>query len=189
MNKYRFYIICGVFFSSLLSAPIVFARGSGSGGFSFNLGLFYSKQETHSKDSLNGSSDSTGDRTTYDLNLGYLIDNGIYVGLLNSTTTCNNSFPGTGTHQGASLGYHFNESAFFHAHYILSASIAGSYSKGSGYQADLGYTLTFSGKAHVGTMLSYRSITYKEYASGYTGTLISYNTTELVPMFILGFDF
>ncbi|MEN0057342.1 MAG: hypothetical protein AAGB31_00800 [Bdellovibrio sp.] len=123
----------------------------------------------------------------YDLKLGYLNGDGLYLGGL---YTLRNHDSGStsedGKALGLSLGYIGANSFFIKGHYIVSAD-KGNYKEGSGYQVDLGYITNITGSFLVGVELTYRSIEYKknDSISGFD----KMKKEELFPMLTVGLLF
>lgn len=161
------------------------ARGSSSGVMATLNAYMYNQTTEVTTGSSSSSSDSKS--SIYDIKIGYLSGNGLYLGGL---YTIRNSTSGStstdGKNLGASLGYVGASGFFIKGHYILSAEY-GDLKEGSGLQADLGYINNVTGNLLVGVELTYRSIEYKKDESN--AAIDKYKSTELFPMLTVGFVF
>lgn len=185
---------------SLLTANPAQARGGGGMGFVTNLDLSYSNLESVAEAPATNTTKETN--ILYDLNLGYAMSNGLYLGLIyfsrtvdQSGTAITASTP-TLTGYGPSVGYMASNGFFVTGHYILSASLekldaAGSkFDKGSGIQADLGYQMNVSGAFSVGVLLTYRSLNFTNFNDGTTDySTFKFKDTTMYPQVRMGFMF
>ena len=163
--------------------------GGGSSGFLFDINLYYDtfKDETQNT----GGTATTNNNTTEavgDIKLGYLSSSGLYFGGI--YTSRSNSFlnqSGTnGSSEGASIGYMASSGLFIMGHYLASSSY-GTYSSGTGYQADIGYKAGMGNGVLLGAEITYRTATYKKDSSN--SSLDHYTVTETMPMISIGFLF
>lgn len=161
------------------------ARGSSSGVMAtLNAYMYNNTTEVTS----GGSSSSSDSKVSiYDIKLGYLTGNGLYLGgLYTMRNSTNGSNSTDGKNLGASVGYVGASGFFIKGHYILSAEY-GDLKEGSGLQADLGYINNITGNFLVGVELTYRSVEYKKDESN--ASVDKYKMTELFPMLTVGFVF
>ncbi len=184
---------------SLFTATSAQAKGGGM-GFVTNLDLSYSSSEVVTTVPVATPPETTDKQTSivYDLNLGYAMSNGLYLGLIYFSRTVDQagaSVP-TLTGYGPSVGYMASNGFFVTGHYILSASseklnAAGAkFDKGSGIQADLGYQMNVSGAFSVGVLLTYRSLNFTNYNDGTTDdSTYKQKDTNIYPQLRLGFMF
>ncbi len=177
-----------------------FARSSSGDGVLLSLNPMYSTQ----KADTTGVSTSTTEtnKTLLDLNLGYQMGNGLYLGLLyltdsiesksgTPTTTTKSTVSG----YGPSVGYMKN-GWFGHFHYILSSEYdndtadADKWTKGTGMQLDFGYLMPVSGPFALGVEMSYRSIEYGTFNfAGTDVTTSKIKFTEMMPRLRFTFIF
>jgi hypothetical protein len=169
-----------------------FARGGGGGGGSgvlLDANLYYHSARTETKD-VGGVSKTLSDGTTaiYDIKLGYLMSEGLYIGGIYTSRSDSalNLSGNSGSATGASVGYMAGTGIFVMGHYLVSGTY-GTYSDGSGIQADFGYKAGMGSGWLLGAELSYRSMTYKKDSSN--AALDSYKVTELFPMVSVGYLF
>ncbi|MBX3019194.1 MAG: outer membrane beta-barrel protein [Bdellovibrionaceae bacterium] len=171
---------------SLLATP-AFAASAGSG---FHVGLSALKYDEAWSGDAYATGEQKDNRTHFDLKLGYLFSNSVYVGALYSNLSRNTTTDSPSrTATGLSVGYHAASGLYFDVNYFLQAeyNVGGNttYKEGSGFGADFGYNIPMSSSFYLGFQLSYKSLTFKK-----INTISSSNTqTELAPMFNLGFVF
>jgi hypothetical protein len=183
MNRFSSWVlICSV----LLGLS---AEARGGSGILFDLNLFYNSSKAELTQS-GGAADVKSDSTTaiYDIKLGYLADSGLYLGGI-YTSRSNSLLNQSGTNgsaTGASVGYMGAAGIFLQGHYLTSATY-GTYSDGSGIQADFGYKGGMGSGWLLGAELSYRSITYKKDSAN--SGLESYKLNEVIPMISIGYLF
>nr|BFD59470.1 hypothetical protein CKG001_15770 [Bdellovibrio sp. CKG001]BFD66700.1 hypothetical protein HAGR004_17220 [Bdellovibrio sp. HAGR004] len=123
----------------------------------------------------------------YDIKLGYLGGNGVYLGAIYTIRNLQEDSDTTEGHaMGASLGYVGSSGFYVKGHYLASAEL-GDNKEGTGIQGDLGYLTNVTGALIVGVELTYRSIEYKknETAPG----MEKLKQDELFPMLTVGFVF
>lgn len=195
----RFKTILVLFMLLLLSKPLL-AQSSQSGGktvkvsnrlygkmgFLFDLGIYYGQSEaTANPAALNEWQNNT---SIYDIKLGYVSDNNIYWGAEYSVRGDNqilgNQAAGNGG--GIGIGYFADNGMNFRAFYRLSDKF-GDYTDGSGYQADIGYSVNLTSNFFLGFVMSIRQITYKS-----NSTIVGFDywtRKETYPMLNLGFLF
>lgn len=186
----RFYFMALILGLTFASFEKVQARG-GSSNWLLGIDLSYlaAKSETTvSGVTTVGSNQST---TFYDLTLGYLLGDNLYVGGIYSTKNYSDkgasiSTSTSGNAMGASIGWVFGSGFHITGSYFFSAT-EGEYKKGSGTQADLGWRSFIAGSFYVGAKLTMRTLKYTEYAP--TAGFESTTTTNTLPYISLGFGF
>lgn len=179
--KQRLLMLMSVL-SVLTGASLAQARGGTSNGVMVSASAYMYNVTTDS--SPGGKTDSK--TSLYDLKLGYLSGNGLYLGGLYTIRSQENGSSESGKALGASVGYVGSEGFYLQGHYILSAE-KGDYSEGTGLQADFGYLTNVTGAMYVGVELSYRSIEYKKNSTipGFEKMKMD----ELFPLLTVGFLF
>ena len=129
----------------------------------------------------------------YDLRVGFILSNSLYIGGIYSSM--NRDYEGSGTKKrtslGASLGY-FSPSGFYvmgHYYFQSEYNDFGStvLNKGSGFQADLGYFFSVSSSVRIGPQITYRSFSYGQIQNGGVSTSASLSHNELIPFIAIGF--
>lgn len=180
---------------SLFTATSAQAKGGGMGCVT-NLDLSYSNSEMVVENPTATTIKQSA--ITYDLNLGYAMSNGLYLGLIYLSTTVDSggAYVPALTGYGPSVGYLASNGFFITGHYILDANYAkfGSttdkFTKGTGIQADLGYQMNVSGAFSVGVLLTYRSLNFANYNDGTTDyDTFKLKDTEIYPQIRLGLMF
>lgn len=153
--------------------------GMGQSGVLLGVNAFVYNQKVEA----NGVS-SEGNTAIYDVKLGYLPGSGLYLGGIYTSRNHSGSLSDSGSATGVSVGYMGEAGFYLMGHYYFTAT-NGDLKSGSGYQADFGYLAMVSGPFHVGTELTYRSLTYKKVND------IDFETknTELFPMLTVAFIF
>lgn len=166
----------------LLSLSAEAARTSSSGLIlTANAYMYNSSTETTPGSNVETTS------SIYDLKVGYLMGNGLYLGgIYTIRRSESNNVETDGKAAGASLGYVASSGMFIQGHYLAMADV-GSYKEGSGYQVDLGYLSNVTGPLLIGVELTYRSMNYKEDDNNASVTKVI--KTELMPLLTLGFVF
>lgn len=166
------------------------ARGGGSDGWLLGFDLSYISDKEETTTSSTSSSESA--TTFYDVNLGYTMPSGLYVGGIyasksySSSGTASVSTSASANAMGAVIGYGFMNGMYLNGIYFLSATDQ-DYKKGSGMGVELGWRTFASGSFFYGAKLSYRSLKYTE-----NTTVASFNSltkTIIMPMLSLGFTF
>ncbi|MEK6774048.1 MAG: hypothetical protein AABY64_08910 [Bdellovibrionota bacterium] len=172
------------------------ARSSGGDGVLLSLNPFY---QTISDDG-GGATTTSYTETKMDVNLGYQMATGLYLGALyfTDTTTTSPVSSGaatSGSGYGVSVGY-LKNGWFGHLHYILSAdkddntADADKWSKGTGIQADVGYMMAVSGPFMLGVELAYRSLSYTtNTVAAVDSTAFTRKASEVTPKIRLTFIF
>ncbi len=141
--------------------PISFS--SGNSGVLLDFGVYYGQSEAVANPSVgNEWKDNT---SIYDIKLGYIFDEGYYLGAEYSTrsqsTTSTNINATTGNTAAAGLGYISSNGLQLRAYYRINESF-GDYKSGTGFQADLGYMVNVSSNFYIGFTVSHRQVTFKE---------------------------
>lgn len=167
------------------------ARGSGMDGWLIDFDLSYMSSKEESKVS-GATGDSQSATTYYDVNLGYVMSNGLYVGGVygaknySSSGSATVSTSSSASAMGASVGYAASNGVYINATYFLSATDQ-DYKKGSGMGVDLGWRSFMSSNFFVGAKLSYRSLKYTENTT--IAGFESRTSTTTLPYLSFGFTF
>lgn len=174
---------------SLFLGSVSFAASSGSGVL-MSLGLLRFESETEGSTIGN----SKGINTYYDIKLGYLIGNDVYVGGIYSSYGHDDGItqPKRSLY-GATAGYHsdgwfLDLSYFIGGNYELSSNI--NLKNPSGLGIDIGYQAMVNSNFFLGVQGSYKSYTFKEVES--SNVVVKEDNkvkSELYPMVLLGVVF
>ena len=194
----RGVVVAGVTSVFFASSPVL-AKGGGSGVVTA-LNLYYITQEVTQELTPAAATTAKGAETSIDLNIGYGMSNGLYLGFLYgldnySTTTADVTTTPAYSGYGPSVGYMAPNGLFVVGSYILSASYeklntAGAkWTKGSGIQADFGYQMNVAGNFSVGVLMTYRTVSYTNFNDGTTDAAYKYTTTQMYPQIRFGFMF
>lgn len=162
------------------------SRGSvyvaGKSGVLLDFGLHYGQSEATGNPSTQDFKNNT---SVYDIKLGYVGDENFYLGALysvkNHSTAAGTTNGKTG---GIGVGYFFRNNFNFRAFYRHGEAF-GEYHKGSGFQADLEYKVSFASNFYIGALVSHRQVTFKE-----NDTILNYEDftlKETYPAISLGF--
>lgn len=161
------------------------AQAYGSNNVELNLSLLKFDRET-SGPTLG---DTTEKWTLYDLKLGYVFQNNIYLGAIYSGYTDDT---GGNTNKrnmlGGTIGYH-NEGWYIDGSYLFDAKLdwgGSSLKSGSGYAIDVGYNVMMGTNFYLGVQASYKSISYSKRDSV---SETNKEKSELYPMLNLGIMF
>ncbi len=103
--------------------------------------------------------------------------------------SANDSSNANRTSTGISLGYYSEKDFYLSYTYYLSSKYSfpgGEYSKGSGYEFDLGFLSKVTSSFYVGLMFAIKNFSYTEDSSG---APVSANHKEVIPMFTFAVDF
>lgn len=165
------------------------ASGGGSG---FGVGLSYFMYNL-TLDGDNFASPSESKNSVMDIKLGYLMSNGLYLGVLSDSSSSND---GTGALAGsglaASVGYHMN-GFMVDLNYFLSGtqeiSSTSKYTSGSGIGLDFGYNHMLSSSFYLGVELSYKSLSFAKAEVSGAETTVKNSAVSTMPMLNLGFMF
>lgn len=163
----RSLIILGM----VLAAGQSLAKGGSGEGVLLSINPSYGSA-TDNQGTSGSTDDTSSSSMNMDLNAGYLMGSGLYLGALyvsdsneyslNGGTT---TTKGKATGMGVTAGYMKN-GWLVHGHYILSAetdsdtSTADKWTKGTGIQFDFGYIMPISGVFNMGMQLTYSSVEY-----------------------------
>ncbi len=197
--SYVCFLIC--FFSSLTEvlaqSPRASGRpakaisySSGSSGVLFDVGIYYGQSQA-TADPVVGNEWKTSS-SIYDIKLGYIREDGIYLGAEYSTytqsTAATLSTPAVesqaGGGAGVGLGYFWNSGFHGRTFYRFNETF-GEYKSGTGFQADLGYAINVTSNFYLGIMFSHRQVTFKEYAL--TNNFQYWTKKETYPFLTMGF--
>ena len=134
-----------------------------SGGSGFGVGLSYFMYNL-TLDGDNFTTPSESKNSVMDIKLGYLMSNGLYLGVLSSSATSNDGTGAlAGTGLAAAVGYHMN-GFMVDLNYFLSGtqelSSTSKYTSGSGIGLDFGYNHMLSSSFYLGVELSYKSLSF-----------------------------
>ncbi len=175
----------------VLAAGQSFAKGGSGDGVLLSLNPMYKTQKIESS----GVTSADIKSTLMDINLGYQMGNGLYLGLLYITDSIDSSGTKSSiTGYGPSVGYMKN-GWFVHGHYILSSeyddntSNADKFNKGTGMQVDFGYLAMISGPFYLGVEMSYRALEYKNAQISNVDVATSLKFTDMMPKLRLTFIF
>ena len=163
--------------------PVSYSMNSGRTGVLFDFGIYYGQSEATADPALGNEWKNL--TSIYDIKLGYIFDSNFYLG--GEYSTRNDSMITTSNQGGtaaAGLGIFWGTGFHARAFYRINENF-GSYTDGSGFQADLGYMTNLSSNFYVGVLLSHRQVTYKSNSSivGFN----SYTKKDTQPMLTLGF--
>jgi hypothetical protein len=176
------------FMMVLLMGSMSFAA-YGSSAVLLDIGILKFDSETEGNQFGNGKSLNT----YYDLKIGYLTGNDLYLGAIYSAYGQDNGVtqPKRSLY-GVTVGYH-NSGWYLDGSYFLDGQLdAGAvvYKKGTGFGIDLGYHYMVNTNFFFGLQGSYKSYSFAEY------TVLSVTTTsenkvksEMYPMLVLGLTF
>ena len=98
----------------------------------------------------------------------------------------NDSSDANRTSMGLSVGYYSEKDFYLNYHYFLSSKYsfgAGEYSKGSGYEFDVGFLSKVTSSFYVGIMFAMKNFSYSEQTVGGVTSGVSSNHREVIPMF------
>lgn len=172
------------------------AFAKGGAGILVSLNTMYSDSKTESTTSGITSTAKANSMNT-DLNLGYQMMSGLYLGLLYVTESgTSGSTKSSVSGYGPSIGYMASNGFFIHGHYIMSAeldddtSTTTKFKKGTGPQVDFGYMMPISSSANIGLQLTYKDVKYASYYNGTADvTTTTLKATEMYPKIRFGFMF
>lgn len=180
--------ILGILFGFCFLGALETANAQSTGLVISPTGFYYNFKEQ--------TSTSNTDKVTalyYDLRVGFIMSNNLYIGGIYSAM--NREYDGLGskkrTSLGASIGYFSPNGFYVMGHYYFQSEYKDFgttiLNKGSGFQADLGYFFNVSPSFRVGPQLSYRSFSYGQIQNGTSTTSASLSHNELIPFIALGF--
>jgi hypothetical protein len=171
-------------FISFLILPLQASAVGGKGTY-IGVNSFYSD---HKSETNNPSSTSTETaRFNNDINIGYVMPNGLYLGgtLLFETVRAGARQSRDGV--GLSLGYlykywMFTANYYFLAELDLGTFPASRWTKGSGLEYSVGFLLDVSPTIKVGPQIMYRIIDYKNFSTGSVeNSSYSYRQIDTLP--------
>lgn len=181
----KLLVVLGVVLGSSLSH-------AASGGSGFGVGLSYFMYNT-TIDGDNYSSPSESKTSMTDIKLGYLMSNGLYLGVLNSTNSSDSGSGAlTGTALAAAVGYHSGGYIVDLNYYISGTQNLTSTSKltsGTGIGLDFGYNHMLSTSFYLGVQLSYKSMSYAKAEVSSVEATVKTTVVSTMPMLNLGFMF
>jgi hypothetical protein len=142
--------------------PMTFSTSSNSGVL-LDFGVYYGQSEATANPSTNNEwKDNT---SVYDCKLGYILDEGIYVGGVYSartlSTSSTNTPSTTGSGGGVGTGFFWGNGFHLRGFYHFN-EVYGEYKNGTGFQADIGYMMNMSSNFHIGFLISHRQVTFTE---------------------------
>ncbi|AHZ84328.1 hypothetical protein Bb109J_c1636 [Bdellovibrio bacteriovorus] len=159
------------------------SQAATSNGVLVNANIFMYNNSTETTPGGESKSNSS----IYDIKLGYISGNGLYLGglyTLRKVETDSGSVDGNAL--GASIGYVGASGFYVKGHYLLSAEYD-TLKEGTGIQADFGYMTNVTSSFFVGVELTYRSIEYKKNEA--SPGMDSLKISETFPMLTVGFIF
>jgi hypothetical protein len=185
------------------SAIAVVSQAKGGSGVLISVNPFYEDQKADV--TVSGVTGSTALNTTnLDLELGYQMANGLYLGALvisdsskssttaaGVTTTTNGKASGFGPTVGYKKGLWFvNGSYILSGEYDSNTSTTGKYKNGTGLAIATGLRFPMGSVFNLGAAINYRSIKYGTYNNGTTDSTTTTTTlTEMAPRVHLTFIF
>lgn len=96
---------------------------------------------------------------------------------------------------GLSLGYYSEKDFYMNLHYFLTSKYNNNggggteYSKGNGYEFDVGFLSKVTSSFYVGLLVALKSFTYTEQTAGGVTSKISATHKEVIPMFSFAINF
>lgn len=88
---------------------------------------------------------------------------------------------------GISIGYYSEKDFYLNYHYFLSSKYSfgggNEYSKGSGYEIDLGFLSKVTSSFYVGLLMGIKNFNYTELNIGGNATAVTSTHKEVIPMF------
>lgn len=160
------------------------SRSYGRSGTLLDAAVYYGQTEaTANPVALNQWQYTT---SIYDIKLGYVMENSFFVGAEYTTRSDNQVYTSntSGSATGLGAGYFFDNGFNLRAYYRFGETF-GSYSDGTGYQADLGYMVNMTSNFFLGFVLSVRQVTFKT-----NGTITGFDfwtRKETYPFVTIGF--
>lgn len=162
------------------------SRSYGRTGLLFDAGIYFGQTEaTANPAALNQWQSTT---SIYDVRLGYITESSIYFGAEYSTRSDNQISSESASGNAAGLGFgFFSDNGFNIRTFYRFNENYGSYANGTGYKADIGYTINMTSNFFLGFAISIRQTTFK------TNDMIvafdSWTRKETYPFFTFGFLF
>ena len=164
-----FFVFCFLFFAQLNLAhaqAVGRSRGSapapkfssGRSGTLLDFAVFYGQDEATANPNV--GNEYIDNDSVYDIKLGYIFNNDFYFG--GDLSVRNYSYIGgtsTGQATGVGFGYFFSNNFNLRAYYRFNESYA-DYRDGSGFQADLNYSINLSSNFYFGFLITHRQTTF-----------------------------
>jgi hypothetical protein len=196
-NKMKKQVV-SVFAVFIASAAIFVGSNAKAQTVVFSPSFFY-KTFTEDFERENGSTiEVSSTETYYDIKLGVLLSNNIYVGAvyaqMNSEAEVNGSDgEQIRTSYGASVGY-MSQGWFVIGHYFLASEYEYSetftFQGGSGFQFDFGYLFDIGSNFSIGPQISYKTFTYTELDNdGNSEDLKKGSSSDLLPFVTVAVKF
>jgi hypothetical protein len=105
----------------------------------------------------------------------------------------NDSSQASRTSYGLSLGYFSEKDFYMSLNYFLASKynlgFGSEYSKGSGYEIDLGFLSKVTSSFYVGLALAIKTFSYSEQVTGGVATSVSATHKDVLPMFTFAVNF
>jgi len=106
----------------------------------------------------------------------------------------NDSSDASRTNFGLSVGYYSEKDFYMNLHYFLTSKYNNGfggteYSKGNGYEFDVGFLSKITSSFYVGLLVALKSFTYNEQTAGGVTSGISATHKEVIPMFSFAIRF
>lgn len=99
----------------------------------------------------------------------------------------NDSSDASRTSLGLSVGYYSEKDFYLNFHYFLSSKYSfggfGEYSKGGGYEFDVGFLSKVTSSFYVGILMAMKNFSYTEQTMGGVTSNVSSSHREVIPMF------
>lgn len=104
----------------------------------------------------------------------------------------NDSSDANRTSYGLSVGYYSEKDFYLNFNYFLASKYAfgsNEYSKGTGYEVDLGFLTKITSSFYAGLLIGIKNFSYTEQRIGGVTSSASINHREVLPMFTFAVDF
>lgn len=105
----------------------------------------------------------------------------------------NDSSNANRTSYGLSVGYYSEKDFYLNFNYFLASKYsfngASEYSKGSGYEFDLGFLTKITSSFYAGILIGIKNFSYTEQTIGGSTSSVSVSHREVLPMFTFAVDF
>ena len=163
----------------------------------FSPSFFYQTYKDDFESEGGTTIDSEVGETFYDIKLGVLLSNNVYVGAIYSQMSRNfasSDVERTRTSYGASVGYMQPQGWYVVGHYYISSEYEFSdtltFGGGSGFQFDFGYLFDLGSNFQIGPKISYKTFSYTELDNNGTDEdLDTGSSSDLLPMVTLAVKF
>lgn len=176
--KYAFLVLC-LLFSSLSNADMFKST-------IFSLNTIYLDRDYDD----NGAK-TTNKQTDTDFRVMRVEKYWSY-GLIYSLSSNDSSDAGRASY-GLSAGYYSQKDFYMNAHYFLSSQYklggGAEYTKGSGYEFDVGFLSKVTSSFYVGLLVAIKNFSYSEQMSAGTTSEVTVTHKEVVPMFSFAVNF